>query len=178
MEIKEYNPNTDNEILNEFYQKTDVENNKNMNALGYEKRHKAKMFFVMEKNQIIGMSYIHDFSEYIPDTWRVFTRTTILKEYRAKNIGFDRTFLRAVSLNAHSLPYQIDYGLSQGGKTFVFSTNYEDGMASSYKLGKYLRKIVDSDPRFHFLKTSEIYGVKQDIWRLNFRNIIKLEGEI
>jgi hypothetical protein len=47
-------------------------------------------------------------------------------------------------------------------------------MKSSRRLGNYLTKIVDDDPRFSFFDDNTIYGCEQKVWRVNYRDLINM----
>lgn len=176
-QVKEYFPWTDQMMLINLFQKMDIPNNKNMAALGFKKRKNPKMFFIMHQKEPVAMSYTHDFSEYYPDTWRAFVRTATLPEFRTKGIKFQRNCLVAAGLPVLSLPAKCNHAFKNGAKQMYFTTNLE-GDASSIKLGAYLKKIVGSDPRISYIEERDIYGVKQDVWKLNFKDLVNMKEKI
>lgn len=128
------------------------------------------LFFTLVNREIAAMSYVHDFNNYYKDTWRCWTRTAVLKKFRNQYHPKQRNIFSAAGITGYSIPHQVDYALRNGAKQIVFTTNNE-GSLSSIKLGQYLHKIVDTDPRFNFLETREIKGLSQDVWILNVSDL-------
>ena len=177
-DIEIFDPVKHTDQINEFFAVTDVSNNKDMDHLGYYKRKDSKLFLTISDSKIIAMCYAHDFSEYYPDTWRIFTRTATLPEYRSKGFPRSRTMISAAGINAYSCASQVDYAFSMGAKNIVFTTNTIGGSITSQKLSKYLTKIEPIDPRFSYFDTKHILGCDQIVWRLNYRNLFDLTTPI
>jgi hypothetical protein len=176
--IVEYNSDVHDTLLEQFFIETDVPNNSSVERLGYTKRHKSKMFLTLADNKIAAMCYAHDFSDYYAGAYRIFTRTATLPEYRSKGFPHSRTMISAAGISAYSTPYQVDYAHNMGAKRVYFTTNALSGSTTSQKLTRYLDRIVHRDPRFDLLETTEIYGVVQRVWKLNFRDLFDLTSPI
>lgn len=138
------------------------------------------LFLIYLGDKIISMSYVHDFSDYYKDTWRCFTRTATLKEYRNKFIAPSKSLVSCGGINSLSLAAQVDYAFSKGAKKMYFTTNSstECGYKDSTKMDGLLKKLVKIDPRFDFIEEREIFYVKQSVWRLNYKDIFNLNFPI
>lgn len=180
MKIEIYKPhNTRHEqMLERFYDEVEVENNDSMYSLGYSRRKDAMMTFVIMDHRIVNLSYVHDLSDYYPDTYRIFTRTATLPNYRGNGFPRQRSMVSAAGLAIHTAQLQIDHALMNGAKNVVFSTNAEGGMESSRRLGDFIKKIESIDPRFSFFDRKEIYDVEQDVWKVHYRDLINARHPI
>src|SRR6056297_781192 len=170
MKIKIYNPIQDAGALERFFAESDVENSTSLDTLGYNKRPNSLMVLTMDGDVIASLCYVHDFSEYYTNTYRAFTRTTTLSRYRGRGVPAQRNCASAAGISAHTAPFQVDYALLNGADHVLFTTNATGGMSSSQRLDRYLRLIEPHDPRFSYWDEGEIYGVRQTVWRLNFRD--------
>lgn len=154
-----------------------LENNSSIDKL--KLRNNYALFLIYYHNKIISMSYVQNLNEYYPDTWRCFTRTATLKEYRSKFIPFNRNLISAAGINSYSLIHQVEYAQTHGAKQIIFTTNSNgNGYSGSNKMNSFLFKIVKDDPRFSFLEEKEIYYTKQSVWRLNYKDIFNLKDPI
>lgn len=178
MKIEIYNPRQHAAALDRFFAECDVENSVSLETLGYDKRPNSLMTLTMDGKDIASLCYVHDFSEYYPNTYRAFTRTTTLSRYRGAGVLARRNCASAAGISAYTAPFQVDYAHLNGADDVLFTTNAAGGMASSQRLDRYLRLIVDQDPRFSYWDEGEIYGVRQTVWRLNFRDIVNMQGPI
>lgn len=178
MKIATYSERRHREMLDRFFAESSIENNNSMDALGLEKRENPMLFLTIDGDRIVSMCYAHDFSEYYPKSYRIFTRTATLPEYRGQGVPRQRSMVAAAGLSAYTTPLQVDYALINGAERILFTTNAESGMASSRKLGKFLEKVEPLDPRFSYFDEQEIYGCRQKVWQLHYRDIINLTGEL
>jgi hypothetical protein len=173
MKIKIYKDREDRELLEQFFIDCSVENNSSMETIGINKRHNALMFLVLDGEKIVNTSYVHDFSEYYPNSYRIFTRTATLPKYRTVGVSRRRDMTSAAGLAALSASHQVDYARANGAKLILFTTNIPgNGMDSSSKVGRFLKMVEPHDPRFEFYDQKEIYGCDQMVWRLKYRDII------
>ena len=140
------------------------------------------LFIIYHNGNIIGTSGCHDFSEYYENTWRVFSRTCTLKEYRVK--GFPRRIglCACTGINAHSLSHQVNFALSQGAKTIVFTTNNDKNDKNCYsgslKLDVHFRKYVDICPEYEYYDEKEIYYTKQTVWKVLYKDIVNMKEKL
>lgn len=178
MKVDIYNPRRHAAALDRFFADCDVENSVSLETLGYEKRPNSMMALTMDGDDIASLCYVHDFSEYYPNAYRAFTRTTTLSRYRGVGVPARRNCASAAGISAHTAPFQVDYAHLNGADDVLFTTNAEGGMASSQRLDRYLRLIEAHDPRFSYWDEREIYGVRQTVWRLNYRDIVNLRDPI
>jgi hypothetical protein len=174
MKIAIYNENIHGDMLQRFFDKTNIENNKDINSLGITKRCNVMLTLVIVNGEIINMGYVHDFSDYYPDSYRIFTRTATLEGHRGTGFPVGRNMISAAGLAIHTSKMQIDFALLNGAKDILFTSNSDGGMKSSRRLGNYLTKIVDDDPRFSFFDENTIYGCEQKVWRANYRDLINM----
>ena len=180
MKVRIYDDRKHKDMLYRFMKATDVVNNNSIENLAVYKRPDSCMFLVIdeETNEIMSMCYAHDFSEYYPDTWRLFTRTATLVKYRAQGFPARRTMVSAAGLCSWTTPHQVLHARLHGATRFVFTTNSntaEAGMPSSEKLGRYLDRIEPTDPRFSAFDEGTIYGCEQKVWQLHYGDIIGLQ---
>jgi hypothetical protein len=159
------------EMLNEFFTKTSIENNKDMNVLGLNKRPNSMLCLVIQNDMIVNMSYAHDFSEYYPNSFRIFTRTATLEGHRGQGFYKGKNMLNAAGLASWTAWMQIEHAIMHGAKDILFTSNSEGGMASSRRMGRFLEKIEPIDPRFSYFDEREIYGCQQKVWRINYRDL-------
>ena len=173
MKITSYNEDKHRRALRRFFRECNVENNSSMDALALHKRKNSMMFMVMEDDRIVNVSYAHDFSDYYPSSYRVFTRTATVPDMRGVGVRPRRDMTSAAGLAALTCRLQVDYALINGCDNILFTTNVAGGgMESSAKLGRFLQRIEENDPRFEYVETREIYGCDQMVWRLLCRDII------
>ena len=181
IEVVKYNNNIHGIDLNLFCQKAGVDNIENNSSLEKLKlTDDCALYLIYYQNKIISLSYVHDFSNYYPNTWRCFTRTATLKKYRSKFFPFSKSLISCVGVNAYSLPLQVEYAFSKGAKQMVFTTNtgIAGGTKSSKKVNDFLVKNELNDPRYTFLEHKNINYVDQNVWRLNYKDIINLKYPI
>lgn len=138
------------------------------------------LFLIYKDKIIISMSYIHDFSNYYKNTWRCFTRTATLKEYRHKFIPTSKSLISCAGINSLTLSKQVDYAFNNGAEQIYFTTNssYENGFNGSNKMDRVLKQLVKKDSRFDFIEEREIYYVPQSVWKLNYKDIFLLTEPI
>lgn len=141
MKIEIYNKEIHEDKLKQFFSEIDVVNNKSIETLALNKRKDFILFLTIIDDKIVSMCYAHDFSDYYPLSWRIFTRTATLPKYRAKGFPKQRSMVSAAGLTAYTVPLQVDYAMSKGAKNILFTTNTDGGLKSSQKLDKYLKKI-------------------------------------
>jgi len=173
-----YNEDVHSDMLYRFFKKTDVDNNKDMDALAINARNDSLLTLIIVNDEIINMSYVHDFSDYYPNSYRIFTRTATLKEHRGTGFPIGKNMISAAGLAIHTSKLQIDYALMRGATDILFTTNSVGGMKSSKRLGEYLTKVEPIDPRFSYFDQREIYGCDQKVWRANFRNLVDMTIKI
>lgn len=178
MKIAVYNERQHRDALEKFFNECGVVNNESMDALGFENKPNALLFLVMDGQKIVNTSYVHDFSEYYPKSYRVFTRTATLPEYRGRGFPKQKSMVSAAGLAAQTCPMQVDYAMLNGADKVFFTTNSIGGMNSSQKLGRFLELVEPRDPRFSFYDEAEIYGCQQKVWQLHYRDIVKLKDPI
>jgi hypothetical protein len=178
MKIVIYNENIHRDMLQRFFDHTTIENNKDINSLGITKRRDVMLTLVIVNGEIINMSYVHDFSDYYPDSYRIFTRTATLEGHRGTGFPVGRNMISAAGLAIHTSKMQIDFALLRGAKDILFTSNSEGGMESSRRMGRFLEKIEPIDPRFSYYDEREIYGCQQKVWRTNFRDLINMTDQI
>ena len=158
--------------IEKFFINCGVTNNSNWKSLGTHKRNNSQLFLVFDKDIIVGMCYAHDFSEYYPNAWRIFTRTATLPNYRGWKSPVKKGMASAAGCLAHTCSIQVDWAKYHGAEDILFTTNVEGGMSSSQKLGKFLHKVVKHDGSFEWYDKREIYHCNQDVWRLLKKDII------
>tara|TARA_B100000925_G_scaffold212128_1_gene161817 strand:- start:2023 stop:2580 length:558 start_codon:yes stop_codon:yes gene_type:complete len=179
MQIKLYNDSMLSDLEAFISEAADqgIENNSTMEKLAL--RSNSGLYVIYYDNKIISMSHTHDFYEYYPEAWRIFCRTATLRQYRAKGFGRRRGLISCSGITSWLVPYMVDYAMDRGAKYILFTTNTGDGgTASSEKLDKHFHKCKDIDPTYSWYDEKEIYGVKQSVWRLDRRDIQKVEGII
>jgi len=149
--------------------------------------------------EIAGMSYTHDFSDFVPGAFRCLSRTHTLTKYRglfpkgevtsSGLSGKGKAIQTGIGINVLGLPLQIEHALSMGAKQCVLTTHSRvqfrepdlNGavMASSQKLNNIFERAVrNGDPRLTLLETRRIYGVDQNIWRCNFKDFTDIKDPI
>lgn len=171
MNIELYNPNYKN-LVEDFFKKCDIKNNSSWEALGSHKRGNHQIFLVFDNSIVVGMCYAHDFSKYYPDSYRVFSRSATLPNYRGWNSPKKKSWVTAAGCLAYTCKIQWDWAKKNGAKNILFTTNSIGGMSSSQKLGKYLHKVVDYDDTFKWFDSKEIYSCEQDVWQILKRDIV------
>lgn len=200
--IKEYNVYEDFEALMEYMDQAaedGMTNNDSLKALAWDRmrNQKGKVFLIYFNNEIAALSYTHDFTNYVPDTWRCISRASTLIKYRGIHRKGEHaipgwpeglTFCSGLGINVLTLPMQVDYAKTMGAKQFIFTThckeqsNTLDPAASvldtSQNNTDIFEKVQGKDPRMHLLETKRVYGVDQHIWRYNFRDLINMKGQI
>lgn len=180
IDIKLYNDSMlpDLEAFIEEAAKQGIENNSSMEKLAL--RHNSGLFVIYHDDKIISMAHTHDFYDYYPKAWRVFARTATLKEYRSQGFGIRKGLVAGCGLTSWALPYMVDYAFEHGAEYILFTTNKGTGggTSSSAKVDRHFHKVVHLDPVFSLYDEREIYTVNQSVWRLNYRDIQKIEGKI
>lgn len=155
-------------------------NNSNFQKLKIGKWGEYEQWFVVyHKDKIISMSGAHRLTHMGEHTYNVLYRLATLPEFRthahphitrrfAHDFGFGRM-----------LPFAVEWALSKGAETIVASVNSPDEIKDNTSSGKFYeacRKYLLSDrgPKgwFELLERDyELYGTKQDIWKLNIKNV-------
>ena len=158
--------------VEEFFNNCNIKNNSNWNSLATHKRHKSQLFLVFDKQTVVGMCYTHNFNDYYPNAWRIFTRTATLPNYRGWNSPKKRGCAAAAGCLAHTCKIQWDWAKKNGAQDILFTTNVEGGMSSSQTLGNFLHKVVKYDDSFEWYDRKEIYQCQQDVWRMLKRDIV------
>lgn len=177
-----YNENDHHDDLIKFTQQAEldgIENNSSIKKLSLKTE--SGLFLTYHDNKIVAMAHTHDFSQYYPGAWRIFARTATLKEYRAKGFPRRRGLVSCSGLNSHTVPYQVDYAKERGAKFILWTTNVSGeglGYAGSAKLDRHFKICEDADPTYSFYDEAEIYGVRQSVWKLNYRDILNVEGKL
>lgn len=180
IEIKLYNDSMllDLETFIKEAAKQGIENNSSMEKLAL--RHNSGLFVIYYQNKIISMAHTHDFYDYYPKAWRVFARTATLREYRSQGFNIRKGLVAGCGLTSLALPHMVDYAFDHGAEYILFTTNKgtRGGTSSSTKVDKHFHRVVHLDPVFSLYDEREIYTVDQSVWRLNYRDIQKIEGRI
>jgi hypothetical protein len=171
MNIELYNPNYKN-LVEDFFKKCDIKNNSSWESIGTHKRGTHQIFLVFDGEIVVGMCFAHDFSKYYPNSYRIFTRTATLPNYRGWNSPKKKGMAAAAGCLAYTCKLQYDWAKANGAENILFTTNIEGGMATSHKLGKFLHKTVSYDDSFEWFDSREIYNCKQDVWRLLKKDIL------
>jgi hypothetical protein len=161
-------------------EKAGLTNNSDFQKLKIGKWGEYEQWFVVyHKDKIISMSGAHRFTHMGEHTYNVLYRLATLPEFRnhahphitrrfAHDFGFGRM-----------LPFSVEWALSKGAETIVASVNSPDEIKDNTSSGKFYeacRKYLLSDrgPKgwFELLERDyELYGTKQDIWKLNIKNV-------
>jgi hypothetical protein len=161
-------------------EKAGLTNNSDFQKLKIGKWGEYEQWFVVyHKDKIISMSGAHRFTHMGEHTYNVLYRLATLPEFRnhahphitrrfAHDFGFGRM-----------LPFAVEWALSKGAETIVASVNSPDEIKDNTSSGKFYeacRKYLLSDrgPKgwFELLERDyELYGTKQDIWKLNIKNV-------
>ena len=179
IEIKLYNDSMlpDLEAFIEEAANQGIENNSSMEKLAL--RPNSGLFVIYFENKIISMAHTHDFYDYYPGAWRIWARTATLQQYRSRGFGRRRGLISCSGLSSWLVPYMVDYAFDNGAEFILYTTNRSSGgTASSAKLDKHFRKCEAIDPTYELYDEREIYGVDQSVWKLNYRDIQKIEGKI
>ena len=154
-----------------------IENNSTIEKLAL--RLDGALFLIYRDDKIISMAHTHDFYDYYPTAWRIWARTATLTQYRGKGFGRRRGLISCSGLTSWLVPHMVDYAKSKGAETILFTTNSgSGGTKSSAKLDRHFHKCESIDPTYSFYDAKEIYGVDQSVWKLNYRDIQTVEGEI
>ena len=156
-----------------------MENNQSIKKLSLKEE--SGLFLTYFDNRIVSLCHTHDFGMYYPGAWRVYARTATLKKYRS--VGFPRRpgQVCCAGLNSYTVPLQVDYAQQRGAKLLLWTTNTSGeglGYSGSAKLDAHLKKYKDQDPTYEYYDEREIFGVQQTVWKLNYRDIINVEGRL
>ena len=176
MKVTQYN-NSHYKNLIEFTiqaKKDGMNNHKNINKYPLDQ----SLFLIYINNEIAAVTHVIDFSDYYKDSYLVFKKTGTLKKYRGKYFPKNKTIIQGSGLSTFALPYQIDYAFSQGAKKICFLTNVTLGEPGSVKLDRYLKKIVNDDPRFSYIDELQYKGCIQTIWQIHVRDFLDLNSKI
>jgi len=202
--LKIYNQEEDVAALIEFMENSREDgatNNDSLYSLGWQRMldQNGLVTLLYYGEEIAGMSYTHDFSNYIPYTFRCLSRTHTLGKYRgmfpkaeAPTSGLSgkgKAIQTGIGINVLGLPLQIEHAFYMGAKQCVLTTHSKvqfrepdlNGavMASSQKLNNIFERAVrNGDPRLTLIETRRIYGVDQNIWRCNFKDFTDIKDPI
>lgn len=179
MKVVQYNDNHYNDLL-KFTLKAEMDDMKNQKNIDNYPLDES-LFLVYIDDEIAGVSHTVNFFDYYEDTYLVFKRTGTLKKYRGKYFPKNKTIIQGSGLLTHALPYQIDYAFSQGAKRICFLTNVsiiDSKNPGSVKLDKYLKRIVNNDPRFSYLGEVNYKNCLQTIWQIHVRDFLDLNSGI
>ena len=104
-----------------------------------------------------------------------------LKNIEENTFQKNKTIIQGSGLLTYTLPYQIDYAFSQGAKRICFLTSVsvlDSKNPGSVKLDKYLKRIVNNDPRFSYLSELQYKNCLQTIWQIHVRDFLDLSSGI
>lgn len=158
--------------LQDFFNNCAIKNNSSWDSLGTHKRGNYQIFLVFDYEVVVGMCFAHEFTKYYPNSYRIFTRTATLPNYRGWNSPKKKGMAAAAGCLAYTCKLQYDWAKKNGAENILFTTNEKGGMSTSQKLGRFLHKTVSYDESFEWYDNKEIYNCKQDVWRLLKRDII------
>jgi len=159
-------------------EKDEIENNASIDKLALKKE--SGLFLTYHDNKIVSLCHTHNFRPFFPGAWRIFARTATLKEYRAKGFPRRRGLVSCSGLNSYTVPYQVDYAKARGAKLILWTTNVpiKNNYVGSAKLDRHFKICESIDPTYSFYCEKELYGIKQSVWKLNYRDIINVEGKL
>ena len=155
-----------------------IENNASLEAIALKPE--SGMFLTYHEDEVVAMTYTHDFSKYYSGAWRICCRTATRKDWQARDILRRPGMVASAGISAYTIPYQVDYARERGAKIFLFTTNIlgEGGTDSSAKLGRHLALMQHRDPVYRYYDTANIYDMRQDVWKLEYRDIINVQGKL
>lgn len=156
----------------------DIENNTSIQKLALKRE--SGLFLTYFEEQIVALCHTHKFDKFFPGAWRIFARTATLKSHRARGFPRRRGLVSCSGLNSFTVPYQVDYAKERGAKLFLWTTNVPIGnnYIGSAKLDKHFKTCESIDPTYSFYCEKDIYGTKQSVWKLDYRDIINVEGKL
>ena len=161
----------------EFFQRKGWKNNYNIKGFRLDRLKRAYISFYNDK--FLGFSGLEDISEWLPDTYRIFTRNVSTNACDEKWIGRgpENVFYNC---RLHA-PLQILYAKSKKPNyNIVMSCNAEvtekAGVDSSFRLARFLNNPRNfSDFYDHKnIRTEEIWYTKQYVYDINCDYVIKL----
>jgi len=155
-----------------FFQNCGVKNNSSWKSLGSHKRGNHQFFLIFDEDIIVGMSYAHDFSEYYPNSYRLFSRTAILPSYRGWNSPKKKGIAASGGCISHTSKLQWDWAKENGAEHIFCTTNSIGGISTSQRVGQYLHRVVDYDDSFEWFDKKEIYNCEQDVWKILKRDVV------
>lgn len=156
----------------------DIENNESIEKLALKKE--SGLFLTYFNDEIVALCHTHKFDKFFPGAWRIFARTATLKKHRAKGFPRREGMICCSGINSFTVPYQVDYAKERGAKLLLWTTNVpiRNNYVGSAKLDRHLKKYESVDPTYSFYCEKDIYGVKQSVWKLDYRDPINIEGKL
>ena len=144
-----------------------LKNNESIAALKFGKWNHEAWWVTRVGSEIVSISGCHDFSEYIPGSWRLMLRTATLKEYRGRAPGKIKSIQNDFNWG-HVLPYQKRYAWQNKAQKLVFTTNSDtDGDINSYRTNRIVSKVLEPQGKVRLIeKDADIYYVKQNVWEI------------
>lgn len=170
--------------IKEFCKKCDQEGFKNNASLSSLKIGKwgeeEKWWAVYYNNSIISMCGAHYLPHVHEKCYVIAYRMATLEDFKGMaHDSFSSRMLTCFGMG-RMLPYMVDWCKSKGATDIVMSLNSpangDDPSGTMHKAYRAGKIVLTKDNKFTLLYNDfPLYGAKQDIWKLNYRNFITME---
>lgn len=171
------------EDLATFCKNCEVENNSDIKKLKIGKWGEYEKWWVIYHNDIIvSMAGALRYPHLGENTFNLLYRLATLPSYR--NMAYhqlSKMMLHEFGLS-RLMPHQIEWAKSMGAKDCVvtFNSPEADDSSSSHKFYMLSRRVLNTKSYYKgcftlIEKDIVLYGVKQDVWKINIKSLHTLE---
>ena len=132
----------------------------------------GQFFISLLNDEIISVSGCHPLTEINKTYYRILFRGATLPRYQNINKVVSKTHMNSIPFFYH-VPYQIEWGLTQGYDTFVVSTNcYNSVVPSMNKSHNIFKSLEKQKIVTCLIEKTKLFYVDQTVWRLNIDNYL------
>ena len=170
--------------IKDFCEKCKQEGFKNNESLSALKMGKwgteEKWWAVYHNGYIVSLSGAHWLPHIHNKCYVIAYRLATLDEFKGMASKIVSSRMLTCFGMGRLLPHMVDWCKSKGATDIVVSfnspDNLEDRSGTMHKAYRVTNLIFPKDNKFTLLyKNISLYGAKQDVWKLNYRNFITME---
>lgn len=162
--------------------KTDgFKNNESLSALKIGKwGKKEKWWAVYFTDTVISLSGAHYLPHLNDGCYVIAYRLATLDSFKGMANDIMSSRMLTCFGMGRMLPHMVNWCESQGAKDIVMTFNSPDNgsdpSGTMHKAHRVAHMVLPKDNKFTLLyKDIPLYGAKQDVWKLNYRNFITME---
>ena len=139
-----------------------------------------KWWAVYFNNRIISISGAHRLPHIHQDCFVIAYRLATLEQFKGMASDIVSTRMLTCFGMGRMLPHMVNWCLKKQASdivmTFNSPDNGDDPSGTMHKAHRVAHMVLPKDNKFTLMyKDFPLYGAKQDVWKLNYRNLITME---